>query len=210
MAKFDDMMRDKAQVRDNLYADPAKLGARVDLQRRFSVNPVPIADWELGLVDLSRVQHALDAGCGTGAFLLPLARRLAPYGATVIGLDLAEGTLGQARASMQAEGLPVDCVIGDVEALPFDDSSFDLVLANYMLYHVPDLDRAIAELRRVLRPGERCWPRPTGRVTCASSGRWRSRHSSTRGSRHRQSLNSWSEDERPGRCPSSWTMARGG
>jgi ubiquinone/menaquinone biosynthesis C-methylase UbiE len=71
----------------------------------------------------------------------------------VIGLDLAEGTLGQARARVQAEGLPVDCIIGDVEALPFDDDSFDLVLANYMLYHVPDLDQAIAELRRVLCPG---------------------------------------------------------
>jgi ubiquinone/menaquinone biosynthesis C-methylase UbiE len=153
VAQFDDMMRDKAQVRDTLYGDPAKLGARADLQRRFRVNPLPIADWELGLVDLSRVQRALDAGCGTGAFLVPLARRLAPQGATVIGLDLAEGTLGQARACVQAEGLPVDCLIGDVEALPFDDRSFDLVLANYMLYHVPDLDKAIAELRRVLRPG---------------------------------------------------------
>jgi SAM-dependent methyltransferase len=150
---FDDVMRDKAQVRDHLYGDPAKLGAREDLQRRFSVNPSPIADWELGLVDLSRVQQALDAGCGTGAFLLPLARQLAPQGATVIGLDLAEGTLGQARARVQAEGLPVDCVIGDVEALPFDESAFDLVLANYMLYHVPDLDQALAELRRVVRPG---------------------------------------------------------
>ena len=153
MATFDDLMRDKAQVRDNLYGNPAKLGARVDLQRRFSVNSIPIADWDLGLVDLSSVRQALDVGCGTGAFLLPLARRLVPQGATVIGLDLAEGTLGQARARVQAEGLPVDCVIGDVEALPFDDSSFDLVLANYMLYHVPDLERAIAELRRVLRPG---------------------------------------------------------
>jgi ubiquinone/menaquinone biosynthesis C-methylase UbiE len=162
MATFDDLMRDKAQVRDNLYGNPAKLGARVDLQRRFSVNPIPIADWELGLVDLADVRRALDAGCGTGAFLLPLARRLAPGGATVIGLDLAEGTLGQARARLEAESLPVDCVIGDVEALPFDDGSFDLVLANYMLYHVPDLDRAIAELRRVLRPG--------GTLLAASNG----------------------------------------
>ena len=153
MAPFDDLMRDKAQVRDNLYGNPAKLGARVDLQRHFSMNPIPIADWELGLVDLSDVRKALDVGCGTGAFLLPLARRLVPQGATVIGLDLAEGTLGQARAHVQTEGLPVDCIIGDVEALPFDEGSFDLVLANYMLYHVPDLERAIAELRRVLRPG---------------------------------------------------------
>jgi ubiquinone/menaquinone biosynthesis C-methylase UbiE len=153
VAKIDKVMRDKAQVRDHLYGDPAKLNAREDLQRRFSVNPLPIVDWELGLVDLARVQQALDAGCGTGAFLLPLARRLAPQGATVIGLDLAEGTLGQARTSVRAEGLEVDCVIGDVETLPFGEGAFDLVLANYMLYHVPDLDRAVAELRRVLRPG---------------------------------------------------------
>jgi ubiquinone/menaquinone biosynthesis C-methylase UbiE len=146
-------MRDKAQVRDTLYGDPAKLSARADLQRRFSVNPVSIADWELGLVDLSHVQHALDAGCGTGTFLLPLARRLVPQGATVIGLDLAEGTLGQARVRVQTEDLPVACILSDVEALPFADGVFDLVLANYMLYHVPDLDRAIAELRRILRPG---------------------------------------------------------
>jgi ubiquinone/menaquinone biosynthesis C-methylase UbiE len=163
VATFDDVMRDKAQVRDGLYGDPSKLGARVDLQQRFSVNPVSIADWELGLVDLSGVEKALDVGCGTGAFLLPLARRLAPQGATVIGLDLAEGTLGQARARVQAEGLPVDCLIGDVEALPFADHSFDLVLANYMLYHVPDLDQAIAELRRVVRP--------TGTLLAATNGR---------------------------------------
>jgi SAM-dependent methyltransferase len=134
----------------------------VELHRRFSVNPTPVTDWELRLVDLTSVRQAVDVGCGTGSFLLPLARQLVAQGATVIGLDLAEGTLGQARARLQAEGLPVDCVIGDVEALPFDDSSFDLVLANYMLYHVPDLQRAIAQLRRVLRPG--------GTLLAASNG----------------------------------------
>jgi ubiquinone/menaquinone biosynthesis C-methylase UbiE len=148
-----DVMRDKAHVRGILYGDQAKLGARVDLHRRYGVNLISIATWELGLVYLSHIQHALDAGCGTGVFLLPLARRLIPQGATVVGLDLAEGTLSQAQASVQAEGLPVACVLGDVEALPFADNAFDLVLANYMLYHVPSLDRAIAELRRVLCPG---------------------------------------------------------
>jgi len=153
MADPRDVMRDKQQVRDNLYGDPAKYNARAHLQARFRTNPMPVTDWELGLVDLSEVRRALDAGCGTGVFLLPLARKLAPQGAHVVGLDLAEGTLGVARARVAAEGLPVECLIGDVEALPFDDGAFDLVLANYMLYHVPDLDRAIAELRRVLRPG---------------------------------------------------------
>lgn len=148
-----DVMRDKTEVRDNLYGDPAKLGARVELQRRFSTNPVSIVTWELGLVDLSGVGRALDAGCGTGSFLLPLARRIIPKGAQVAGLDLAEGTLGVARSRAQAEGLPITFLIGDVEELPFEDAAFDLVLANYMLYHVPDLDHAIFQLRRVLRPG---------------------------------------------------------
>ncbi len=146
-------MRDKTAVRESLYADPAKLGARVDLHARFSANPTPISIWELDLVDLSGVRHALDAGCGTGVFLLPLARRLATNEGTVVGLDLSEGTLSQARARAAAEHLPVECILGDVEALPFAGASFDLALANYMLYHVPNLDQAIGELRRVLRPG---------------------------------------------------------
>lgn len=49
MSQSHDMMRDKAAVRDSLYADPAKLDARVDLQRRFSTNPLAIADWKLGI-----------------------------------------------------------------------------------------------------------------------------------------------------------------
>jgi SAM-dependent methyltransferase len=146
-------IRDKAHVRDELYADPAKLGARIDLHARFSTNPVSLPEWELRLVDLSAVRHALDAGCGTGNFLVPLARRLVGQGGTVVGLDLSAGVLATARARVEADGLPATCQVGDVEALPFADGTFDLALANFMLYHVPDLDKGIAELRRVLRPG---------------------------------------------------------
>ena len=148
-----EQMRDKTEVRERLYADPGKLGARVDIHARFSTNPQPIQEWLLGLVDLTAVRHTLDAGCGTGNFLLPLARRLATTGGSVEALDLAEGTLGVARARVEAEGLPVTCQIGDVEALPFGDAVFDFAMANYMLYHVPNLDRALSELRRVLRSG---------------------------------------------------------
>ncbi len=146
-------MTDKTQVREQLYADPGKLGARMDLHARFATNPLSFADWELGLVDVSTVRRALDVGCGTGNFLLPLARRLAGQGASVVGVDLSAGVLHTAWGRVEAEGLPVVCQIGDIEALPFVDGTFDLVLANYMLYHVPNLDRAIAELRRVLRAG---------------------------------------------------------
>jgi SAM-dependent methyltransferase len=148
-----DVMRDKEHVRSNLYADPSKLEARSALHARFSTNPVQLDEWVLGLVDLTRVHRALDAGCGTGNFLIPLARKVGALGGAVVGLDIATGTLDEARRKATTEGLPVECIVGDIEALPFEDASFDLVLANYMLYHVPDLLRGIAELRRVLRPG---------------------------------------------------------
>jgi SAM-dependent methyltransferase len=144
---------DKTQLREDLYANAGKLSARSDLHERFGTNPQPFADWELGLVDLSGVRRALDAGCGSGNFLLPLARRLVRAGAEVIGLDLSDGMLTTARERLAAEGLSVACQVGDVEALPFADSTFDLILANYMLYHLPHLDQGIAELRRVLKPG---------------------------------------------------------
>jgi ubiquinone/menaquinone biosynthesis C-methylase UbiE len=158
-------MTDKTRVREQLYSDPGKLGSRIDLHARFSTNPQSFADWELGLVDLAGVREALDAGCGIGAFLLPLARRLAARGGSVVALDLSPGVLATARARVEAERLPVRCLEGDVEALPFADAAFDLVLANFMLYHVPHLDRAVGELRRVLRPGGTLLAATNGRAT---------------------------------------------
>ena len=58
----------------------------------------------------------------------------------------------------------VDACVGDVQALPFGEAQFDVVVANFMLYHVPDLDLALAEIARVLRPG--------GRLVAATNGVW--------------------------------------
>jgi ubiquinone/menaquinone biosynthesis C-methylase UbiE len=69
-----------------------------------------------------------------------------------VGLDLSEGMLSdiQAQASRYSN---VELLVGDVQNLQFRDDSFDLVMANFMLYHVPDIDRALRELKRVLKPG---------------------------------------------------------
>jgi len=70
MGKVDDVMRDKAQVRNTFYRDPAKLGAREELHRRFRVTPLHMADWELDLVDLSRIEQVVAL-----SQVLPLAVR---------------------------------------------------------------------------------------------------------------------------------------
>ena len=90
-------------------------------------------------------RRVLEVGCGPGE----AAEQIAARGAEVIAVDISPRMVELAR------GRGVDARLGDVQELPFDDESFDCALAAWMLYHVPEPDRALAELARVLRPGGR-------------------------------------------------------
>jgi ubiquinone/menaquinone biosynthesis C-methylase UbiE len=107
-------------------------------------DPTEIA---LAIARASAPRDVLEIGCGTGGF----ARRLADQhpGARLVAVDRSPrfADLTAARGILAQ--------VADATALPFRDASFDLVAAMWMLYHVPDLDRALAEARRVLRPGGR-------------------------------------------------------
>lgn len=93
----------------------------------------------------------LDVGCGDGAFALKLAQR----GAVVIGLDPDPAMIAAARQRARIENVQLRLIVGKSEALPFPNSEFDLVLAVAALCFVPDAERAIAEMARVLKPGGR-------------------------------------------------------
>jgi len=94
----------------------------------------------------ARPAQVLDVGCGPGDH----AERLdGDLGVAVVAVDTSERMVELARAR------GVDARLGDAQELRFDDASFDVVLAASMLYHVPDLERALREIRRVLRPGGR-------------------------------------------------------
>src|ERR1700753_2820794 len=95
---------------------------------------------------------ALEIGSGTGYFSLNLVQQ------GIIGrltaTDISPGMLTQLASTATTLGLRnVTTVVTEAETLPFDDESFDLVLGHAVLHHIPDLDRAFAEFRRVLRPG---------------------------------------------------------
>ncbi|MFN3200525.1 MAG: class I SAM-dependent methyltransferase [Bradymonadia bacterium] len=96
-------------------------------------------------IPLARDRDVLEVGCGTGLIL----KSVAPVARSAVGLDLSPGMLEQARA----RGL--DVVEGSATALPFDDASFDLVFSFKVLAHVEDIEQAMAEVARVLRPGGR-------------------------------------------------------
>lgn len=101
----------------------------------------------LAAAGIAAGQRVLDVCCGTGL----VAAEAADREASVVGLDISEAMIAAAKA----KGLPVEFQAGDAEALPFADASFDRVVCNFGLYHLPEPDRAIAEAARVLKPGGR-------------------------------------------------------
>jgi ubiquinone/menaquinone biosynthesis C-methylase UbiE len=98
------------------------------------------------------VGEALEIGSGTGYFSLNLVQ-LGLIG-KLTATDISPGMVDQLASTAAALGLDdVTTVVTEAETLPFDDESFDLVLGHAVLHHIPDLDRAFAEFKRVLRPG---------------------------------------------------------
>lgn len=93
-------------------------------------------------------ERALDLACGTGDIALAVAKR----GAITIGLDITHRMLQLARRRASSAASRQAWVGGDMTSLPFRSASFDLVTTGYGLRNVPDLDAAIAEIARVLRP----------------------------------------------------------
>jgi len=101
----------------------------------------------------ARFADALEIGAGTGYFSLNLLRAGAIRRATAT--DISPGMLETLAANAADLGLEVETVVGEAERLPFGDESFDLVFGHAVLHHIPDLDRALSEFARVLRPGGR-------------------------------------------------------
>jgi SAM-dependent methyltransferase len=125
------------------YASEGGLAVRRDFQLRFREGPDAF-DTAFEAVAEAQPRRVLEVGCGMGNFAERLARDTS---AEVVATDLS------ARMVELARGRGLDARVADVQELPFDDGEFDCAVANAMLYHVEDLDRALSELARVLEPG---------------------------------------------------------
>lgn len=95
--------------------------------------------------------RVLDAGCGPGTITLGLAQKVAP--GKVVGVDIEDSQFRDAGEQAKREGLDVEFRKASVYQLPFEDQSFDAVFSHAMAEHLSDPARALAELRRVLKPG---------------------------------------------------------
>ena len=125
--------------------------------------------------------RALEIGAGTGFFSLNL--RQAGVLSEVAVSDISPGMVAAAQANGRRLGFEVDGRVGDAEHLPYDDGAFDLVVGHAVIHHIPDVELALRECLRVLRPGGRLviageptrvgdwYARRLGRLTWAATTR---------------------------------------
>lgn len=155
-------LSDRRYLLTEQYRDATNLRARMRLHERFSTNRCPWHRWVFDRFDLPAESRVLELGCGPGRLWAENLDRL-PAGWSVTLSDLSPGMLWEARQALSAARSAIAFVNADAQALPFASGAFDAVVANHMLYHVPERGRAYAEIRRVLRPGGHLFAATNGR-----------------------------------------------
>ena len=144
--------QDQTYLVNEQYKNADNLRARIELHERFSTFKQDFHRWVFDHIDVPETAKVLELGTGPAAFWDKNRDRIPErWHATLI--DLSPGMIEEAKQTTQDIDTSFDYRVVDAQAVPFDDNSFDLVIANHMLYHVPDIDKAIAEVRRVLKPG---------------------------------------------------------
>ena len=144
------------------YRNAANLDARINLHSRFSTNHVNWYRWLFDHFALPEGAQVLELGCGSAKLWRENLGRV-PRSWNVTLTDASPGMLEEARRHLEGPTTFAYEVV-DAQVIPFDDASFDAVIAVHMLYHVPDQPRALREIRRVLKPDGHLYASTNGRT----------------------------------------------
>jgi SAM-dependent methyltransferase len=146
------LVHDQKVLREEAYVDDARLDVRYRTHQLYTLDPVDFGRWTLEQLSWRGDEQVLDMGCGPGELLCEMARQHTGWG-VLAGFDPSPGMVAQAVSASTASDLAARFFVADAQNVPLPDSTFDVVMARHMLYHVPDIDRAVAEAARLLRPG---------------------------------------------------------
>lgn len=148
----------------NQYRTTDLLRIRAETHELYTENPFNLDEECAAVLGLHEGDSHLDVGCGPGMFLRYLRAR--GHSGRLAGLDQSAAMIAEAGES--AVGSRIEWFVGEADALPFPDGAFTSVSARHMLYHVPDIPAALAELGRVAGPD--------GAILVATNGPANSRH----------------------------------
>jgi ubiquinone/menaquinone biosynthesis C-methylase UbiE len=142
------------------YQTSANLSARISIHDKYSVNKQGFGNWITNQYEIEAGMRVLELGCGTGSMWVGKGDLVKKCGKLILS-DFSEGMLEQTRETLKdLKGIEYQTI--DIQNIPYEDHTFDIVIANMMLYHVPDLQKGLREVRRVLKEG--------GRFYCATFG----------------------------------------
>jgi SAM-dependent methyltransferase len=141
---------DRDTLINKAYANDESLLVRQRTHEKYSIPKIDFSEWVLDRILWQGNEHVLDVGAGPGTYFNYVVPRI-PDG-WLVGGDLSIGMARRALDNAHEMTTSPAVLNLDAQTLPFPDHTFDVVLANHMLYHIPDIDRALIEIRRVLKP----------------------------------------------------------
>jgi len=153
---------DYNHLRTNQYRDATNLNARIALHERFSTNPYGWQRWIFDHLALRPDSRVLELGCGPGLLWVENLHRI-PAACQITLTDFSPGMIAEAQRNLSRSRHNFRFEVVDAQSIPYEAGSFDVVIANHMLYHVPDREAALSESQRVLRPGGRFYASTIGR-----------------------------------------------
>lgn len=144
------MINDKNDVKKQ-YENSGNLATRISIHDKYSTNKTGFGNWIFSNYHVEDGMKILELGCGTGSMWKGKEDLIKRSGKIVIS-DFSEGMVEQSKSTI-GEYDNVEYKVIDIQDIPYEDNSFDVVIANMMLYHVPDIDKGLSEVRRVLKDG---------------------------------------------------------
>lgn len=142
-------LQDREYLLTDQYKNASNLNARFQLHERFSINKYGWHPWVFDQLNLPPKCRILELGCGLGALWLKNMDKI-PTGWGITLSDFSLGMLQDIQRNLSVCKHPFKFEVIDAQSIPFADESFDAVIANHMLYHVPDREKAYSEISRVL------------------------------------------------------------
>jgi SAM-dependent methyltransferase len=155
---------DQSYLLGSQYRDASNLNARIRLHELYSVRPRSLHGWIFDRIrerEGEGTRRMLEIGCGPGTLWAANIERV-PEAWDVTLSDFSPGMVEEAGRNLALHRGRFTFMQSDAQGIPFPDGTFDVVIANYMLYHVPDRAQAIGEMARVLRPGGKLYTATPG------------------------------------------------
>ena len=133
------------------YGSDSNLASRIRVKQAFSTGKTGWADFLLQNFCLKSKQRVLELGCGNAVFWKAVSNRI-PTDIRLVLSDVSQGMLDAAKKNTSELKFIEEYAVIDVQDIPYDNNSFDIIVANYMLGFVPNIDKALNEISRVLKP----------------------------------------------------------